>query len=463
MHLLPNVNVLPIPRLCLPIAMFLLSVVCQHGVQAGEVIQTLGILPDQSQFYVQMDPWGGSTFAFRDGRLFIDDEANGIACEPQTLAGHQGWSSQQSRGQDLVRSLFWYVQGDALLGWYDDEKPITGFGGTDPYVECLYGWRVGAPTPAACLDQALAAIAARRPQEAIPMLQAVIEFDRNELPLSLPAVQALVQAFQMIKDQPGMEQRYHEVVGRYLSTVPLLDGAARPDPAAAEEDLLWKSWYQNRPSRFEADLLGVNGVILPSGKLQVSISFNGDSRMRLIHNPHVLQVATDGMLGDTHADRLADQNQPYPYQLLVSNNYSAHVYLSFPVTFARGSVLPPLSFRLHASQASRSSVHRVLIKPGVAWKNNGGTGSVESLTQIGDTWKLVTKEEGVELLKMKTFDAEGREIQTPRPSGGRGQRDTSVQYLVRDFPVQPVRLELTTVDRVSTREIPFTVTGLTVE
>lgn len=456
-YLFPIMNVARVPRECIHIPTVLLAVVCQCSVLAGEAIQPLGVLPRNSRYEVTVAPGWQDTYAFRDGRLYIDDGANGTACESQTLAGHQGWSSRQSLGQDRVRYLYWYFQGDALLGLYDYQKPVTGFGGTDGIVRCMYGWRDGAPTPAACLDQAVAAIAARRPQEAIPLLQAIIEFDRNELPLSVPAVQALVQAFQMIKDQPGMEQRYRDLVGRYVSAVPPLDGAARPDPAVVEEDLLWKSWYPGRLSRVET-YIHDQGVIQHSGYVNVNIKLSGEGRMRLI-NTHPPEAVAGVMLGDTHADSF-----PIPdKQLRVSGTNSALVLFSFPVTIPRGSLLPPLSFRLRLSQASRSSVQRVLIKPGVAWKNEGGTGIVESLSQIGDEWKLVTKEEGVAVLKMSVFDANGRELSSSGSSESESENDDGPRYVVRDFPTQPVSLELTTVDRVSTRDIPFTVNGITVK
>lgn len=82
----------------------------------------------------------------------------------------------------------------------------------------------------------------RRPQEAIELYRKIIESNRDCLEYSAPALVHMVECFQLLKGAPNIEKQYKEMVGKYLSKLPLLDGVSKLDRLKAEDDLLWKPW-----------------------------------------------------------------------------------------------------------------------------------------------------------------------------------------------------------------------------
>jgi hypothetical protein len=79
-------------------------------------------------------------------------------------------------------------------------------------------------------------------REAIEAYAKVIDADRFDLPLSAPALVALVRCCQALKDDQAVQGRWKELAKRYLDSPPPLDGTTQLALADAQEALLWKPW-----------------------------------------------------------------------------------------------------------------------------------------------------------------------------------------------------------------------------
>ncbi len=197
---------------------------------------------------------GNCVLTYHQGRL--KSPAHGVTNVAKKLrAIHLGgldgyaWTDSTRKPALPDGDIVFFPIGDAFIGWefphYKDPGSLH---------KCVFeAWRVGAPAPAQRLDEARRLIALRKPLDAIPMLRGIIEFARQDLNVSEPALSLLVQAFQLAKDAQGIADQYPTIVGRYLAKVPPLDGTSLPDPAALEEGLLWKSWTKGG-SRFTVTL-----------------------------------------------------------------------------------------------------------------------------------------------------------------------------------------------------------------
>jgi hypothetical protein len=418
----------------------------------------------------------------RDGRAFSNRSGVGGICAPAFVDGHAGWTclvpwdgSEDNIGNSIFR---WYHLGDALLGYeisenwvvfdeYSKERQKDLLEKPSRYSEPspIFAWRKDARTPKDSLAYAQAEIAARRPKEALVVLQSIIEFNRREVALTVPAVQSLVQAFQLLKDQRGMPQVYQDIVSRYLTKVPPLDGSSLPTAQEATEDLRWKPWKSwltatqdqaSRPSaaqgRFdgllvsatafrEKDADGIKILVRWDGE-----AFNNGPGNRPEFTAECLGQPTLGEVAVTVASP-ADGGQS--------------LALAVPGHPATGSTLPQLSMTLRAKQAISTSQQRIELKPGA----NIGVGHnkciVESLTQVDGIWKLiVTVVKGTNTPWPDTsniFDAEGN-----RAKGCGGHGDGKVMILNFNSKSKPAYYLVTTVDAWATRDIPISLDHIVV-
>jgi hypothetical protein len=222
---------------------------------AGEV-EAAG--PPEGEYAGRQVGYGASgecVLSYRQGCLdSVTRGATPVAKElrPIHLGGLDGYAWTDSTRKPALPDgdIVFFPIGDAFVGWefphYEKDPGLLK--------KCVFeAWRVGAPSPAQRLDEARRLIALRKPLDAIPMLRGIIEFARQDLNVSEPALSLLVQAFQLAKDATGVAEQYPIIVGRYLTKVPPLDGTSLPDPAALEEGLLWKSWTKGG-SRFTVTL-----------------------------------------------------------------------------------------------------------------------------------------------------------------------------------------------------------------
>lgn len=92
------------------------------------------------------------------------------------------------------------------------------------------------------LDQAIEKQLQRKPMEAIELYRKVVEQDRDDIEHSSSALVCMVECFQLLKGDSHAEKLYAELMKKYLTTPPPLDGKSTLNLDQAKEDLLWKPW-----------------------------------------------------------------------------------------------------------------------------------------------------------------------------------------------------------------------------
>lgn len=88
------------------------------------------------------------------------------------------------------------------------------------------------------------------PRTATLKLIEIIRTRREDLAESSVALVELVRCYQLMREQSGIAQEYAEVMPKYLSKPPPLDGTSLPTLAEAGDDLLWRSWTAQSANRY---------------------------------------------------------------------------------------------------------------------------------------------------------------------------------------------------------------------
>lgn len=246
----------------------------------------------------------------------------------------------------------------------------------------LAGGAVAAEAAAgsALLDQAQQLQLVRRLREAIPLYRAVIERDRDDLGLALPALRGLVDCHRALAGDPATATAYPALIGRYLARIPPLDGDGFDEDAAAQ-DLLWRPW-DGAPSRFRLRVERTRRQ--GDGSALLMLAVTGSPLVRVVAGQAPIPVeatAPDGSL-------LTLQGLAMGPDGLVT--------ALLPDAPAGALRLTAIRATLPLSLPRETIRQEVALAQGRGWRIGATTGTVREVRSLDGEWTVVLRIEGPE-------------------------------------------------------------------